>query len=143
MELCFLAGRSAGSVPALNSIKDFPPVDRNFLWSLNSKTHFIATNLHDNDGDVVVNNNAFVLFSRKDKHKKFKSEASRPKNQTRVQKNGFETDEKPYEPTLRSILSKSNWGEKRKKCIFQLQYPFTVRREPRSSSVLKSTERPS
>ena len=41
----------------------FLTMDRNFLRSDNAETDFVATNFHDGDGDVIVDDNALVLLT--------------------------------------------------------------------------------
>jgi hypothetical protein len=47
----------------LDRVVDFPSMNGDFLGSFNSESNLVATDLDHNDGDFVVNDDAFVLFS--------------------------------------------------------------------------------
>src|ERR1043165_7368327 len=47
---------------AMNRFIDFLAMDGNFLRCDNPQTNLVATNFHDGDGDVIVNDNTFVFF---------------------------------------------------------------------------------
>ena len=51
-----------------NGIEYFLPVNRHFLRCLDSQADLVAADFHDNDRDVVVDDDAFVFFPRQDQH---------------------------------------------------------------------------
>jgi hypothetical protein len=53
---------------ALNGIIDLTTVDRDLLGCLDAQPHFIAAYFHDDNGDVIVDDDAFVLFPRQHQH---------------------------------------------------------------------------
>lgn len=55
--------RSASLPFSLNRFVDFLPVDGDIGGSINAQPHFIPTDVHDRDHDVVADDNAFVSMS--------------------------------------------------------------------------------
>ncbi len=49
-------------------LEDLSPMDRHLLGSFDAEPHLVTTNLHHNNRDVIVDDNALVFFSRKNKH---------------------------------------------------------------------------
>ncbi len=47
----------------LNRIVNFSSMDGNFTWSFNAKPYFVATNFHNDDSDVVVDDDALVFLA--------------------------------------------------------------------------------
>jgi hypothetical protein len=47
----------------MNGFIDFLTVHRNLFRSDDTETNLVAANLNDGDGDVIVDDNALVLFS--------------------------------------------------------------------------------
>ena len=58
-----------GAGCAMDGIKNFLPVHRNFLGRNDTKTNLVAPNLNDSHRDVVVDDNALILSSRQDEHR--------------------------------------------------------------------------
>ena len=54
-----------------NRVVDLSPMDRNFLRGFDAQSHFVTTDLDHHDRDVVVDDNAFVFFSRENQHPTF------------------------------------------------------------------------
>ena len=48
---------------ALDSVIDLAAVDRYFFRSLDSQPHLVPADFHDNDRDVIVDDNTFVLLA--------------------------------------------------------------------------------
>jgi hypothetical protein len=55
-------------IPTGDRLKDFPAMDRHFFGGLHTEANLVPTDLHHNDGDVVVDDDALVLLPRQDKH---------------------------------------------------------------------------
>lgn len=47
-----------------NRVVDFSPMDRDLFGGFNAKANFIAANFHNDDGDVVIDDDAFVFLPR-------------------------------------------------------------------------------
>jgi hypothetical protein len=47
---------------------DFLSVDRNIVWGFDTKPHFIPTNVHDRDNNIIADHDAFVSMTREYKH---------------------------------------------------------------------------
>ena len=47
---------------AMNRFIDFLTMNRNFLGGDNPQPNFVATDFHDGNGNVIVNDNTFVFF---------------------------------------------------------------------------------
>jgi hypothetical protein len=47
---------------------DFLPMDRNIVRGFDTKPHFITTNVHNRDDNVIADHDAFVSMSREHKH---------------------------------------------------------------------------
>jgi hypothetical protein len=62
-------GRLVGCF-AVNRIKDFLAMDGHILRCTNPQPDFIASYLYDGDDNVVVDNNALILFSGQYKHRR-------------------------------------------------------------------------
>ena len=50
-------------VLALDGLVDLLAMNGNLSRSVDSQADLVAANFHDGDGDVIVNDNAFVFFS--------------------------------------------------------------------------------
>lgn len=50
---------------AVDKIKDFLSVNGDFFRSDDTEPNFVAANFHDCHSDIVIDNDAFVAFSRK------------------------------------------------------------------------------
>ena len=57
-----LAGRSALHLVPLDRVVNLAAMDGNFLRRFNAQPHFVAANLHDDDRDIVVDHDAFILL---------------------------------------------------------------------------------
>ena len=60
-------GRSGSTISlrllvAFDGIVDLATVYRHFLGSFNSQTHLVTANFNDNNRDVIVDDDALVLF---------------------------------------------------------------------------------
>ncbi len=55
---------ACGRFIAADGVEDLAAVDGYFLWGLDPKADFVAPDLDDDNGDVVVDHDAFVLFGR-------------------------------------------------------------------------------
>jgi hypothetical protein len=53
---------------AVNRVENFLAMYGNLFWSNDSQPHFVAADLNDRYGDVIVNDDALVLFSGQYKH---------------------------------------------------------------------------
>jgi len=53
---------------ARDGLKDLAAVHWHLLGSLYSEAHLVATYFHNNDRDVVVDDDALVFFSRQNQH---------------------------------------------------------------------------
>jgi hypothetical protein len=47
----------------LDGIVDFPSMDWDFLGGFDSESNFVPSYLNDEYGDLVIDYNAFILFS--------------------------------------------------------------------------------
>src|SRR3954462_10774006 len=65
-----LRGRRAvlGGFISLDRIIDFTTMDGDLLGGLHAQSHFVASNLDDDNRDVIVDDDAFVLFPRQHQH---------------------------------------------------------------------------
>ncbi len=52
------------SFVAVDGVENLATMNRHFLWRLNAQSHFVAANFHDDNRDVIVNDDTLVLFSR-------------------------------------------------------------------------------
>lgn len=59
---------SFGSFVALNRVKHFPAVNRYLLGRFYPEAYFVDSNFYNNDRNVVVDDDTFVLFATKNKH---------------------------------------------------------------------------
>lgn len=50
----------------MNCVKNFLSVDWDLFWGINTESDFVAADFNDYNGDVVIDDNAFVLFPGKD-----------------------------------------------------------------------------
>jgi hypothetical protein len=55
-------------IPPDDRLEDLSAMDRHLFRSLDPETNLVPTDLHHNDRDVVVDDDAFVLLPRQDKH---------------------------------------------------------------------------
>jgi hypothetical protein len=55
-------------IPTGDRLEDFPAMDRHFFGGLHTEANLVPTDLHHNDRDVVVDDDALVLLPRQDKH---------------------------------------------------------------------------
>ena len=53
---------------ALDRIIDLTAMDGDLLGGLNAQSHFVAANLDDDNRDVIVDDDAFVLLPRQHQH---------------------------------------------------------------------------
>ena len=54
-----------------NRVVDFPPMDRHLLGGLHAESHLVTTDFDHHDRDVVIDDDAFVFFSRENQHPTF------------------------------------------------------------------------
>jgi hypothetical protein len=60
-----------GGFVAMDRIEDLAPVDRHFFRGLDPESDLVSADLHDDDRNVIVDDNTFVLFTRENQHPKF------------------------------------------------------------------------
>src|SRR5436305_4204522 len=65
-----LRGRRAvlGGFISLDRIIDFTTMDGDLLRGFHAQSHFVASNLDDDNRDVIVDDDAFVLLPRQHQH---------------------------------------------------------------------------
>ena len=61
-------GRRSVWPMAVDRLVDLLAVDRNVLRRDDAEAHFVTTNLHDRDDNIVVDNDTLVFFPGQDKH---------------------------------------------------------------------------
>jgi hypothetical protein len=49
---------------AMDRIEDFAPMNGDFLGGLDPQADFVASDLHNDDRNVIVDDDTFVLFAR-------------------------------------------------------------------------------